>query len=178
MMANLQAIARGHSGDRFDGEAVPPAHFVVILNQQLAGRFGDNRYATLFWAEYNAQTAVLTYVNAGHPSPIVTHSTGEIERLDSGGVPIGMFANRRYTATKLRMTPGSRLVIFTDGLTDAENTAEEEFGDERLMDCCASIPAGIDATAVAERVIQAVAEWSVGTEQFDDTTIVVLDVAS
>lgn len=178
MMANLQAIARAHSGDRLDSEAVPPAHFVDILNQQLAGRFGDNRYATLFWAEYNAQTAVLTYVNAGHPSPIVTHSTGEIERLDSGGVPIGMFANRLYTAIKLQMTPGSRLVIFTDGLTDAENTAEEEFGDERLTACCATIPAGLDAKGVSEKVLQAVAAWSVGTEQFDDTTIVVLDVAS
>jgi serine phosphatase RsbU (regulator of sigma subunit) len=177
MMANLQAVARAHSGDRIDGEGVPPADFVEILNQQLAGRFGDNRYATLFWAEYNAQTAVLTYVNAGHPSPIVAQS-GKIERLDSGGVPIGMFANRRYTATKLRMPPGSRLVIFTDGLTDAENTAEEEFGDQRLIDCCSSIPAGIDAKAVAGRVLQAVAEWSIGTEQFDDTTIVVLDVAS
>ena len=178
MMANLQAVARAHSGDRIENEAVPPAHFVEILNQQLAGRFGDNRYATLFWAEYNAQTAVLTYVNAGHPSPIVIHSTGEIERLDSECVPIGMFANRRYTATELRMTPGSRLVIFTDGLTDAENTTEEEFGDDRLIASCATIPAGIDAKAVAERVLQAVAEWSVGTEQFDDTTIVVLDVAS
>jgi serine phosphatase RsbU (regulator of sigma subunit) len=178
MMANLQAAARAHSADKIDSPAVPPAQFVEILNQQLTGRFGDNRYATLFWAEYNAQNGMLTYVNAGHPSPIVTHSTGEIERLDSGGVPIGMFANRRYTATKLRMPPGSRLVIFTDGVTDAENAAEEEFGDQRLIACCETIPAGIDAKGVAERVIRAVAEWSVGTEQFDDTTLVVLDVAS
>jgi serine phosphatase RsbU (regulator of sigma subunit) len=71
MMANLQAVARAHSGDRIDGLAAPPAHFVEILNQQLAGRFGDSRYASLFWAEYNAQTEVLTYVNAGHPSPIL-----------------------------------------------------------------------------------------------------------
>jgi serine phosphatase RsbU (regulator of sigma subunit) len=178
MMANLQAVARAHSGDKIDSPAVPPAQFVEILNRQLAGRFGDNRYATLFWAEYNAQNGMLTYVNAGHPSAIVTHSTGEIERLDSGGVPIGMFANRRYTATTLQMSPRSRLVIFTDGLTDAENTAEEEFGDERLMACCATIPAGLGAKGASERVLQAVAEWSVGTEQFDDTTIVVLDVAS
>jgi serine phosphatase RsbU (regulator of sigma subunit) len=69
-------------------------------------------------------------------------------------------------------------VIFTDGLTDAENTAEEEFGDQRLITSCATIPPGIDAKGVAERVIRAVAEWSIGTEQFDDTTVVVLDVAS
>jgi serine phosphatase RsbU (regulator of sigma subunit) len=177
MMANLQAVARAHFGDRIDGPAAP-AHFVAILNQQLAGRFGDNRYASLFWAEYDGLTEVLTYVNAGHPSPILSHSTGEIERLNSVGVPIGMFANAQYTATSLHMRPGSRLVIFTDGLTDAENAAEEEFGDERLIECCRTIAAGMDAKGVADRVMQAVAEWSRGTEQFDDTTVVVLDLAA
>jgi len=75
------------------------------------------------------------------------------------------------------MRPGSRLVIFTDGLTDAENTTGEEFGDQRLIACCGTIQPGIDAEGVADRVMQAVAEWSVGTEQFDDTTVVVIDVA-
>jgi sigma-B regulation protein RsbU (phosphoserine phosphatase) len=178
MMANLQAVARAHFDDRIDGPAAPPAHFVEILNQQFAGRFGGNRYASLFWAEYNALSEVLTYVNAGHPSPIVSHSTGLIERLNSVGFPIGMFANARYTATTLHMAPGSRLVIFTDGLTDAENAAEEEFGDERLIECCRTIAAGIDAKGVADGVMQAVAEWSGGTEQFDDTTVIVLDVAT
>jgi serine phosphatase RsbU (regulator of sigma subunit) len=176
MMANLQAVARAHFGDSIDGPAAPPAHFVEILNQQLAGRFGDNRYATLFWAEYDVHTSVLTYVNAGHPSPILTRSTGEIERLNSTGVPIGMFANTRYTAATLHMPPGSRLVIFTDGLTDAENAAEEEFGDERLIECCSTIAAGMDAKGMADRLMQAVAEWSSGRERFDDTTVVVLDV--
>jgi serine phosphatase RsbU (regulator of sigma subunit) len=176
MMANLQAVARAHFGDSIDGPAAPPAHFVEILNQQLAGRFGDNRYASLFWAEYDAHTSVLTYVNAGHPSPILRYSTGEIERLNSVGVPIGMFANTRYTATTLHMRPGTRLVIFTDGLTDAENAAEEDFGDERLIECCSTIAAGMDAKGVADRLMQAVAEWSSGRERFDDTTVVVLDV--
>jgi serine phosphatase RsbU (regulator of sigma subunit) len=178
MMANLQAVARSHFGDKINCPAVPPVHFVEILNRQLAGRFGDNRYASLFWAEYSAQTCILTYINAGHPPPILIYSTGEVERPDLGGVPIGMFANARYTATTLHMRPGSRLVIFTDGVTDAENTAQEEFGDERLVECCRAIAAGIDAKGVADRVTQAVAEWSDGTEQFDDTTVVVLDVAS
>jgi serine phosphatase RsbU (regulator of sigma subunit) len=176
MMANLQAVARAHLGDHRDGPASPPAHFVEMLNQELAGRFGDNRYATLFWAEYNAQTAVLTYVNAGHPAPILIRLSGEVERLNSDGVPIGMFAKARYTARTLDMRPG-RLVIFTDGVTDAQNSAGEEFGDRRLIDFCRSVPSGIDTKAVAVRVMQAVAEWSGGTEQFDDTTVVVIDVA-
>jgi serine phosphatase RsbU (regulator of sigma subunit) len=178
MMANLQAVARAHFGDKIDGPAAPPAHFVEILNQQLAGRFGDNRYATLFWAEYDAHTSVLTYVNAGHPSPILRYSTGKIERLNSVGVPVGMFADSKYRATTLEMPPGAQLVIFTDGLTDAENAAEEEFGDERLIESCSTIAAEMDAKGVAERLMQAVAEWSAGRERFDDTTVVVLRVGA
>ena len=176
MMANLQAVARAHFGDSIDGPAAPPAHFVEKLNQQLAGRFGDNRYASLFWAEYDGQTGILTYVNAGHPSPILRYSTGEIERLNSVGVPVGMFAKTRYTAKTLEMRPGSRLVIFSDGLTDAENAAEEDFGDERLVEYCSTIAVGMDAKGTADRLMQAVAEWSGGRERFDDTTVVVLHV--
>jgi sigma-B regulation protein RsbU (phosphoserine phosphatase) len=76
------------------------------------------------------------------------------------------------------MNKGTRLVIFTDGMTDAQNSTEEEFGDERLIECCRTIPERIDANGVADRLMKAVAEWSVGTEQFDDATVVVIDVAA
>jgi sigma-B regulation protein RsbU (phosphoserine phosphatase) len=75
------------------------------------------------------------------------------------------------------MQPGSRLVIFSDGLTDAQNQVQEEFGEERLIACCRTIAPGGDAEAVAEIVMQAVAQWSAGTDPFDDTTVVVVSVA-
>lgn len=178
MMANLQAVARARFSDGCDGARAPAGRFVEILNQEIAGRFGDNRYATLFWAAYHADRSVLTYVNAGNPSPILINPAGEVERLASDGFPIGMFANARYTAQDLPMQRGTRLVIFSDGLTDAQNAAGEEFGDDRLIASCRSIEPEIDAEGVAERLMQAVAEWSTGTEQFDDTTVVVVDVAT
>jgi serine phosphatase RsbU (regulator of sigma subunit) len=178
MMANLQAVARAHLSDRDDGADVAAGHFVEAMNQEITGRFGDNRYATLFWALYYADKSIFTYVNAGNPSPILINPAGKIERLNSDGFPIGMFANARYAAKDFAMQPGSRLVIFSDGLTDAQNAAGEEFGDERLIDCCRTIAPQVDAEGVAERLMQAVAEWSTGTEQFDDTTIVVVDAAS
>ncbi len=178
MMANLQAVARAHLGGRLDSASARAGRSVEILNQELTGRFGDNRYATLFWAAYHADTSLLTYVNAGNPPPILISSAGEVERLNSDSFPIGMFANARYAARELHLQPGSRLVIFSDGLTDAQNAAEEEFGDERLIGCCRTIAPGIDAEGVAGRLMQAVAEWSAGTEQFDDTTVVVVDVAA
>jgi sigma-B regulation protein RsbU (phosphoserine phosphatase) len=76
------------------------------------------------------------------------------------------------------MRPGSRLVIFTDGLTDAENAAEEDFGDERLIQCCSTIAPAMNAKGVADTLMQAVAEWSGGRERFDDTTVVVLRVGA
>ncbi len=177
MMANLQAVARAHLGNTIDIVAPRAGHFVEALNQELTGRFGDNRYATLFWAEYNADTSVLTYVNAAHPSPIVISSAGEIERLDSDSFPIGMFANARYTAKEIQIRPGSRVVIFSDGVTDAQNRVEQEFGEERLIACCRTLAAAINAEGVADGLMNAVAEWSSGTDPFDDTTVVVVDVA-
>jgi serine phosphatase RsbU (regulator of sigma subunit) len=178
MMANLQAVARAHVSEKNASFAPSPGHWVEILNRDLTGRFGDNRYATLFWAEYSAETSILTYVNAGNPAPILIHSDGLIERLESDSFPVGMFASAHYTARESAIQPGSRLVIFTDGLTDAQNAAGEEFGDERLTAFCRTIASGIDAKRSAEILMQAVSEWSIGTEQFDDTTVVVVDIAA
>jgi len=152
MMANLQAVARGHLREEGDGTGASAGRFVETLNREIAGRFGDNRYATLFWAVYDADIGVLTYVNAGNPAPVLIGTGGEIARLDSDGFPIGMFANARYTAKNIRMQPGSRLIIFSDGLTDAQNAAGEDFGDERLIDCCRTVAPAIDAEGVAERL--------------------------
>lgn len=174
MMANLQALARAYIGERLDHPAESPSRFVEILNQQLTGRFGDNRYATLFWAEYDADTSVLRWVNAGNPSAILTGPGGEIDRLESDGFPIGMFASARFSAREVKMAAGSRLVIFSDGVTDAQNAAEGEFGEERLIALCRTIPRGIDAQGATETLMEAVAQWSTGTEHFDDTTVVVL----
>jgi len=178
MMANLQAVTRAHVNHKTMGSPPPPGHWVELLNRDLAGRFGDNRYATLFWAEYDADSSTLSYVNSGNPAPILIHSDGLIERLESDSFPIGMFASAQYTAIESVIRQGVRLVIFTDGLTDAENAAGEAFGDERVTACCRAIQPGTDASRSAEILMQAASAWSAGTEQFDDTTVVVVDIAA
>jgi serine phosphatase RsbU (regulator of sigma subunit) len=113
MMAKLQAVAHAHVRASPDGSAQPPALFVRRLNEAFVGRFGNNRYATLFWAEYDAQTRILKYVNAGHEPPLI-RPTCEIERLETSGFPIGMFGSVGYASTELPVEAGSRIVIFTD----------------------------------------------------------------
>ncbi len=176
MMANLQAIARAHAGFRRDCPALLPGEFVEVLNQQLAGRFGDSRYATLVWIDYDAPARKLQYVNAGNPPPILIRSNGEVERLDSDGFPIGMFVDAKYSPQELSVDAGAVLVIFSDGLTDAMNTSDEEFGDERLIQCCRRIRPGADAQEIVEMLSRAAADWSAGVDQFDDTTLVVIRI--
>jgi serine phosphatase RsbU (regulator of sigma subunit) len=175
MMANLQAIARAHCGSSL----LPPADFVEVLNRELAGRFGDNRYATLFWGEFDAQTQKLQYVNAGNPSAILIRPGGQVERLVSDNFPIGMFRNAQYSPREVFLEAGAALVIFSDGLTDAVDVRGEEFGDERLVECCRQVGRRpqTEAIDIADTLTRAVAEWSAGAEQFDDTTLIVVSVA-
>ena len=176
MMANLQALAHANIAASPDGSAPPPALFVQKLNEAFVGRFGNNRYATLFWAEYDAHTRILKYVNAGHEPPILIRPNGEIERLEAGGFPVGMFGRVAYASTELQVEAGSHLVIFTDGLADAQTPSGEDFNEERVIDCCRRFAGALSAEQLVERLMQASASWSAGAEHFDDTTVVVVAV--
>jgi phosphoserine phosphatase RsbU/P len=90
------------------------------------------RFTTAFIAEYRPASRTLTYVNAGHNNPILRRPTGAIERLQVGGLPLGIMAGTYESAT-VTLAPGDWLVIFTDGVIEAENNAQQEYGEERLM---------------------------------------------
>ena len=91
------------------------------------------RFTTAFIAEYSPATRSLTYVNAGHNTPILRRPTGAIERLQVGGVPLGILQDAVYGSAMVVLQPGDWLVIFTDGVVEAENNAQQEYGEERLM---------------------------------------------
>ncbi len=91
------------------------------------------RFTTAFIAEYAPATRTLTYVNAGHNTPILRRPTGAIERLHIGGLPLGIMPDAVYESASVGLGSGDWLVIFTDGVIEAENNAQEEYGETRLM---------------------------------------------
>jgi sigma-B regulation protein RsbU (phosphoserine phosphatase) len=91
------------------------------------------RFTTAFIGEYVPATRTLTYVNAGHNNPILRRKTGAIERLAIGGVPLGILEDAAYESATVTLEPGDWLVVFTDGVIEAENNAQQEYGEERLL---------------------------------------------
>jgi serine phosphatase RsbU (regulator of sigma subunit) len=177
MMAHLQALARGRLVPcNGSSTRLPPDAFVTALNGDLRGRFGSSRYATMFYGEFDSKSKVLRYINAGHCPPILISGAGEATTLGAGDLPIGLFPDVQYQELRVSLSTGCALVVYTDGVTDALNSQGEEFGETRLMSCCASLPKGANAKAISMFLSRAVAEWADGVEQFDDTTILVLSV--
>jgi serine phosphatase RsbU (regulator of sigma subunit) len=178
MMAHLQALAHGRllPSDENNTRRPAPAAFVTELNRDLRGRFGNNRYATMFYGEFDSQSKVLRYINAGHCPPILISEAGEAVKLTGGDLPLGLFPDVRYQELRITLSKGCALVVYTDGVTDALNSQGEGFGEERLMSCCNSLPQGANAEAICTILARRVVEWPAGVEQFDDTTILALSV--
>ena len=87
------------------------------------------RFTTAFIAEYDPASRILTYVNAGHNNPILRRQSGSIERLQVGGVPLGILENAPYESGSVTLQSGDWLVIFTDGVVEAENQRQDEYGE-------------------------------------------------
>jgi serine phosphatase RsbU (regulator of sigma subunit) len=176
-MANLQAVAHGRLL-LFDNANVRPAPdaFVAALNRDMSGRFGDNRYATLFYGEFDSQTQILRYVNAGHTPPLLISAVGEVTKLSDGDLPVGMFPDATFQERRVMVPGGCSLVVYTDGVSDALNSEGEEFGEERIMRCLTSLRRPMDAEGICKHLAGKVAEWAAGADRFDDTTILALSV--
>lgn len=167
LMSNLQATVRA-----FATSATPPSELCLRVNRILCGHIGDGRFITFFYGLVNAATGTLTYANAGHLPPILVRRDGTVERLTEGGPVLGVLPDAAYGQATTTVGAGDRLVLYTDGITEACNDADEEFGDERLLDTIAA-HRGCGAAALQERVEEAVARFS-GRRSQDDATIIVL----
>ena len=133
------------------------------------------RFTTAFLAEFDPSTRVLTYTNAGHNAPILRRSSGAIERLSNGGLPLGMWADKSYEAGTLTLQPGDWLVIFTDGVVEAVNGRDEEYGEQRLLNL---LQAGTTATPdeLLRRMLSDLDTFVGPTPQHDDVTCMLVKV--
>ena len=138
---------------------------------------GGLRFTTAFLAEYDPVNRTVHYINAGHNNPILRRASGQVERLDIGGLPFGILPETKYESATVTLAPGDWLVIFTDGLIEAENSRQEDYGEPRLL---SAIAAATSATP-AEMLKRLMAEVDVfvgATPQHDDVTCLLLKAES
>lgn len=167
LMSNLQAAVRA-----FATEATGPAELCGQVNRILSGRIAEGRFISFFYCAIDTADGTLTFSNAGHYFPIVVHTDGSVSRLTDGGPVLGVFADAAYEQGQIPLAPGDRLVLFTDGVTEARNEQDEEFGEDRLI-ACTIANRSCSAPALQARLSDQVAAFSGDTLQDDATLIVV-----
>jgi sigma-B regulation protein RsbU (phosphoserine phosphatase) len=167
LMSNLQAAVRA-----FATEAARPGELCQQVNRILCGNIADGRFISFFYCVIEADLGVLTYANAGHYLPVLVRADGSVERLGCGGAVLGVFPGAEYEQGEVPLAAGDRLILFTDGITEARSAANEEFGEARLIEMAVDSRT-CSAPALQARLAEAVAAFTGGAFQ-DDATLIVL----
>jgi len=171
LMSNLQAAVRGLASS-----SLSPEGLCARLNSLVCHNTGNDRFITFFYAQLDGPARILRYTNAGHNAPILLHGDGAYERLEAGGGVLGVFPNQTFAAGVAPLAPGDRVILFTDGVTEACDAAGEEFGDARLLRLLQEHRTAA-AAALPGRILAAASEFSLGHWQ-DDATLLVLGVTA
>jgi sigma-B regulation protein RsbU (phosphoserine phosphatase) len=167
LAAQLQGTLRALSG-----EAPAPAVLCERLNRSLAAQLSPEQFVAFVYGAYDAARGELTYVNAGHAPPLLVRSDGTCVRLDSGGPVLGQIANAEYCETRVRLSPGDRLVFATDGVLEATAPSGEEFGEDRVRAFVGGV-ADEDLPTLPHTLLEAAQAFAAGALH-DDATVVVL----
>jgi len=154
-------------------EPVDLASLVTRLNRVIASNCPGNRFITFFICELDPASGEITYCNAGHNPPLLVRCNGEVERLEGGGIVLGIMGGFQFTQHVVNLGPGDLLAMFSDGVTEAEKPgSEEDFGEDRLAQIlAANLETPIETTI--ETVRNAVADFTNGAPAADDFTLVV-----
>ena len=172
MMASLEASLRALASVVDD-----PAELMDRVNSLVCQASAANRYATLFYAQYDPATRRLSYVNAGHNPPIVLRNCAgsyQVLRLETGGPVIGLLRHR-YQRGLFSHEVGDLVVLFTDGVSESMNARSEEWGEDRLIEYVKTSH-GLPASEAVRRILTAAAAFAAGAAQHDDMTLVVLRI--
>ncbi len=157
-------------------EGLQSARLLARLNVQICRHSPGSRFITLFYALYDPRTGDIEYVNAGHLPPLIHRKDGSFDRLTSGNIALGMFEGSTYESHHAQLRPGDAMILYSDGITEAENTAGREFDESGLSAAVTS--AGTHEPEQLGRAIIAAVDQHAGDARLgDDLTVVVLSRA-
>jgi serine phosphatase RsbU (regulator of sigma subunit) len=171
LMANLQANLRSQCAIALD----QPRRFLQSVNQLFYENTTDSAYATLFFAEYDDKARRLRYANCGHLSALLLRRDNTLERLDSTGTVLGLFKEWDCSIAECRLFSGDTLALYTDGVSESFNEADEEFGEQRLIEALRR-HRGLSSRALLASIVTEVQQFS-PREQHDDITLIVAKCA-
>jgi len=171
LMATLQASLR-----TLASEGPPLSQLAERLNRYASQHsLGGQRFTTAVIAEYDPATRELSYINAGHNSPVIRHANGGTDRLESSALPFGITAETTFPSARVQLQPGDTLVLFTDGVVEAFNASGEEYSDGRWLNVIRSLPKS-SAQGALQQLMKSVEDFVGATRQSDDITCLVLQV--
>ena len=168
LMSSLHAAVRAQSQT-----GLPIGQVMGEINQYIFENSPPNKFLTLFYGELDPQTGTLTYSNGGHNAPMLVRNSGEVERLDKGGLPIGMMQGVAYQEGSVEFQPGDALVIYSDGITESINEREEEFDEERLIEVVKK-NLSRSASGIRDRIDEALSRFVGTTAPVDDMTLMII----
>jgi sigma-B regulation protein RsbU (phosphoserine phosphatase) len=171
LMSNLQAALKATAS-----EQVQPEQLCARVNRIICDNVAPDKFITAFYGLLDGACNRLVFTNAGHNAPILARRDGSWLRLSEGGVPLGLFPDWNYERGEVQLAAGDRLVLFTDGVTEASSAAGEEFGEERLVKVLLE-NRHLSAGKLQEKILAEVNRFSGGRFE-DDATLVVLAVGS
>lgn len=168
LMSSLHAAIHGQVAAK-----TPLVDLVTSVNVYLAENTPANRFITLFVTELDPTTGKLTYINAGHNPPLIGRADGSIELVESGGLPLGLMDFAEYESGEAHLGHGDVLVVYSDGVSEANNLAEDEFGMDRLKDVV-SANVGRSASGIRDKVESALSDFTGTAAPNDDITLVIV----
>jgi sigma-B regulation protein RsbU (phosphoserine phosphatase) len=156
-------------------ESTSSAVVVSKVNRMILPDIDPMMFATLFYGIYDSETREFTYTNAGHNYPFCHRRGGDISELETDNLIVGMFDDYAYNEKRVLLSPGDRIVFYTDGITEAKNEAGEMFGIRRLRDLLEQ-PGEHPSQSEVQRIFTDVSRFAGDQPQYDDMTLMLLQV--
>ena len=168
IMAAFRASLKAEIRNNFAIRAI-----LFKVNNLLFESIERDNYVTAIYCVLDSKNRILTFSNAGHNPPILRHSNGQVEYLKEGGLALGMFANSNYEERPISLSKGDILLYYTDGVTEAKNDTEEEFGLERLL-ACLEESKDKSAKDTIEFIVRSTKKFASSRFEMDDLTLIVV----